>query len=72
MIPSGAPAVTAASAMICAVRAVQRAALGCGACTTALPDFSAARLLNRAVEVGFVTGMIAAMTPMGAPTAVTL
>ena len=57
--------------MISAARSVHRAARGCGACTTALPDFTAARLLNRAVEVGLVTGMIAAMTPIGAPMAVT-
>jgi hypothetical protein len=69
--PSGAPAATAASAMTSAARAVQRAARGCGACTTALPDFTAARLLNSVVDVGLVTGMMPAMTPIGAPTAVT-
>jgi hypothetical protein len=58
--------------MISAARRVQRAARGWGACTTALPDFTAARLLNRVVDVGLVTGMIPAITPIGAPTAVTL
>ena len=72
MRPSGAPAFTAASAMISAARFVQRAARGCGACTIALPALTAARDLNSVVAVGFVTGMIAAMTPIGEPMAVTL
>ena len=50
---------------------MHRAARGCGACTIALPDFTAAMLLNSAVDVGLVTGMTPAITPIGAPTAVT-
>ena len=57
--------------MISAVRRVHVAARGCGACTTALPAFTAARLLNSVVDVGLVTGMMPAITPMGEPTAVT-
>src|SRR5882724_6665659 len=68
--PFGAPALTAASAMISAARMLHRAARGCGAQTTALPDFTAARHLNSTVEVGFVTGIMAAMTPIGEPIAV--
>ena len=36
----------------------------------ALPDFTAAMHLKSTVEVGFVTGMMPAMTPIGEPTAV--
>ena len=37
----------------------------------ALPDFTAAKHLKIVVEVGFVTGMMPAITPIGAPIAVT-
>src|SRR5262249_17736986 len=70
MRPLGAPALTAASAMISAVRKHHRTARGWGAHTIALPDLTAARHLNRTVDVGFVTGIMAAMTPIGEPTAV--
>ena len=69
MSPRGAPAFSAARAMISAVRAQQRAARGCGAHTIAFPLFTAARHLKSTVDVGFVTGMIPAITPIGAPTA---
>jgi hypothetical protein len=69
--PSGAPAATAASAITSAARREHLAARGCGACTMALPALTAARLLNSTVEVGLVTGMIPAITPIGLPTAVT-
>ena len=61
---------TAASDITSAVRTQQRAALGWGAQTMALPDFTAAMHLKRTVEVGLVTGMTPAITPIGEPTAV--
>ncbi len=67
---SGAPAFTAAAAMTSDVRRQHFTARGCGACTIALPALTAARLLKITVDVGFVTGMIAAITPMGLPIAV--
>ena len=70
MRPFGAPALTAASAITSAARALHRAARGWGAQTIALPDLTAARHLKSTVEVGLVTGMIAAMTPIGEPIAV--
>src|SRR5215213_7994686 len=65
MIPGGAPAATAASAITREVSAMQRAALGCGLRTTPLRDLIEMRHLKIAVEVGFVDGMIAATTPRG-------
>ena len=57
--------------MTSTVRAQHLAARGCGAQTMALPDFTAARHLKMVVEVGLVTGMIPAITPIGTPIAVT-
>ncbi len=68
--PSGAPARTAASAITSAARRQQRGGRGMRAHDEALPDLTAARHLNSTVEVGLVTGMIPAITPIGAPTAV--
>ena len=72
MSPSGAPAAVAAAAMSSAARAQHLTARGCGAQTMALPDLTAARILKITVDVGLVTGMIAAMTPTGEPIAVIL
>src|SRR6266566_6995625 len=67
MMPSGAPASTAALYRIPAVSQVHRLALGWGLSTIALPAFSDTRLLYMAVEVGLVVGRIAATTPTGTP-----
>ena len=60
----------AAAARISAARKQHWAARGCGACTIVLPALTAARHLKMTVEVGLVTGMIAAITPIGLPIAV--
>ena len=44
------------------------AARGCGDITMPLRDFMEINILNIAVDVGFVVGMIAATTPMGSAT----
>src|SRR5258705_11669792 len=56
MIPSGAPAFTAAAAITAAVSQVQFFARGCGLITIALPALSEMRILQIAVKVGFVGG----------------
>jgi superfamily II DNA helicase RecQ len=60
-----APASTAARASNSAVWQVHARALGCGLITIALPAFSETRILKIAVEVGFVVGTTAAITPTG-------
>ena len=65
IIPSGAPALTAASKHNFAAAIVQFLALGCGENTIPFLDFNAIKHLNIAVEVGFVVGIIPAKTPTG-------
>ena len=65
MIPSGAPAFTAASRTILAASIVHPFARGCGLMMIAFLVFSAIRVLKIAVEVGFVVGITAAITPIG-------
>ena len=65
IIPSGAPALTAASKHNFAAAIVQFLALGCGENTIPFLDFNAIKHLNIAVEVGFVAGIIPAKTPIG-------
>ncbi len=64
-MPSGAPALTAASKHSFAAAIVLFLARGCGEKTMALRVFSAISVLKIAVEVGFVVGTTPAMTPMG-------
>ena len=66
MMSAGAPAATAASRTIFAAWHVEALARGCGAKITAFLVFRASRALKMAVEVGFVVGTTAAMTPTGA------
>ena len=47
------------------VSAIHRAAEGCGESTIVFRDLIAMMILNIAVEVGFVDGIIAATTPRG-------
>ena len=63
--PAGAPALAAASRTIFAASIVHRAARGCGERMTALRVLSASRHLKIAVDVGFVVGITAAITPTG-------
>ena len=65
MMPSGAPASTAASSTIFAAAMVERFALWCGLIMMPLRVFRASRHLNIAVEVGFVVGIMAQMRPIG-------
>ena len=65
IMPSGAPAFTAASRTTFAAAIVLAFALGCGEIMIALRVLSAKRHLNIAVEVGFVVGITAAITPIG-------
>ena len=65
IIPSGAPAATAASRTSFAAAIVEFFALGGGLMIIALRVLSARRHLKIAVEVGFVVGMTAAMIPIG-------
>ena len=65
MIPSGAPALTAASKTICAARTVLFFARGWGEMMIPLRVFKEIRHLKIAVEVGLVVGMTAATTPIG-------
>ena len=65
MIPSGAPAFTAASRTTLAAAIVQAFAAGCGLIIMAFLVFRQIRVLNIAVEVGFVVGMTAATSPIG-------
>ena len=68
MIPSGAPALTAASKTTLAASIVAFFALGCGDIIIAFLVFKAISVLNIAVDVGFVVGTIAAITPIGSAT----
>ena len=65
MIPSGAPAATAASSTTRAASMVQFFARGCGLMRMALRVFRHSSALKMAVEVGLVVGMTAATRPMG-------
>ena len=65
MIPSGAPALTAASRTTFAAAMVQALARGWGEKMMALRVFKAMRALKMAVEVGLVVGMTAATRPTG-------
>jgi len=71
IIPSGAPALTAASKTTLAASIVAFLALGCGEMIIAFLVFNAIKVLNIAVEVGLVVGTIAAITPIGSATLVT-
>ena len=65
MMSSGAPAFTAASSTIFAAAIVEFLARGCGLIMMPLRVLSASSVLKMAVEVGFVVGMTAPMTPIG-------
>ena len=65
MMPSGAPALTAASRTTFAASMVLPFARGCGLIMIAFLVFSAIRVLKIAVEVGFVVGITAAISPIG-------
>jgi len=65
MIPSGAPAFTAASKTIRAASAVHFFARGCGLIKIAFLVFKQIRHLKIAVEVGFVVGITAPTRPTG-------
>ena len=65
MIPSGAPAFTAASRTILAAAIVQAFAAGCGLMMIAFLVFRQINVLNIAVDVGLVVGMTAATSPIG-------
>ena len=68
MMPSGAPAFTAASRTIFAAAIVEFLARGWGLMTMPLRVFSARRHLKMAVDVGLVVGITAPTTPMGSAT----
>ena len=65
MMPSGAPALMAASRTMRAASAVHSLARGCGEMRMALRVLRQMRVLKMAVEVGLVVGMTAATRPMG-------
>ena len=65
MIPSGAPAFTAAFRTIRAASMVQPLARGWGEKMMAFRVFSAISALKIAVEVGLVVGITAAISPTG-------
>ena len=65
MIPSGAPAFTAASRTSFAAAIVDAFARGCGLIMIAFLVFNAINVLKIAVEVGFVVGITAATRPIG-------
>ena len=65
MMPSGAPALTAASSTTFAAAMVQPFARGCGEMMMPLRDLRQMSVLKIAVEVGLVVGMTAATTPIG-------
>ena len=71
IIPSGAPALTAASKTVLAASIVAFLALGCGEIIIAFLLFKAINVLNIAVDVGLVVGTIAATTPIGSAIFVT-
>ena len=68
MIPSGAPAFTAASRTTFAAAIVQAFALGWGLIMMAFLVFRQISVLKIAVEVGFVVGITAATSPIGSAT----
>ena len=70
MIPSGAPAFTAASSTTLAAAIVDILALGCGEIMIAFLVFRHKRALKIAVDVGFVVGITAAITPIGSASTV--
>lgn len=65
IIPSGAPAATAASYTMRAASMVLFFARGCGLMMMPLRVLSEMSVLNIAVLVGFVVGMTAPITPIG-------
>ncbi len=65
IMPSGAPAATAASKTIFAAAMVEPFARGCGLMMIPLRVFKEINVLKIAVEVGFVVGITAATTPIG-------
>ena len=65
MMPSGAPALTAASKTTFAAAIVQFLARGCGEMIIAFLVFKEISVLKIAVEVGFVVGITAATIPIG-------
>ena len=65
IMPSGAPAATAASSTTLAAAIVLSLARGCGLMIIPLRVFNEIRVLNIAVEVGLVVGITAATTPIG-------
>ena len=65
MMPSGAPALTAASSTTFAAAMVHCAAAGCGEMMMALRVFRQMSVLKMAVDVGFVVGMTAPTMPIG-------
>ena len=65
MMPSGAPAFTAASRTTLAASIVLPFARGCGLMMIAFLVFNAISVLKIAVEVGFVVGITAAIRPIG-------
>ena len=68
MIPSGAPAFTAASRTTFAASIVHAFALGCGLMMIAFLVFKQINVLKIAVDVGFVVGITAATSPIGSAT----
>src|SRR5688572_964050 len=72
MASAGRPFWIAASRITRVVSAIQRAAEGCGERTIVFRDLIAMMILNIAVEVGLVEGMIAATTPRGLAISTTL
>ena len=65
MIPSGAPALTAASSTTLAAAIVLPLALGCGLMMIPFLVFNEMSVLKIAVDVGLVVGITAATTPIG-------
>ena len=65
MIPSGAPALTAASRTTLAAAIVDALAAGCGLMMIAFLVFKQISVLKIAVDVGFVVGITAATSPIG-------
>ncbi len=65
IIPSGAPAATAASKTVFEAAIVQFLALGWGLIIIPFLLFRQSSVLNIAVDVGLVVGITAAITPIG-------
>ncbi len=72
MMPSGAPAATAAAASVRAASAEHSRASGCGLTTTALRVIRASRALMNTVATGLVDGASASTTPAGRGISTTL